>query len=134
MLYRCLLSCLLVFSYAANAQLVWKSQSRHAGESMPCGGGDIGLNVWVEKGDLLFYLSRSGTFDEHNAMLKLGRVRIRVEGHPFDKGDFRQELHWQDGSVVVSGGGVRFVLWVDVFQPLVHVNMESKTPVRMSAV
>ncbi|RFM36540.1 DUF5703 domain-containing protein [Chitinophaga silvisoli] len=134
MLYRLLLSCLLVLSFAANAQLVWKSQSRHAGESMPCGGGDIGLNVWVEKGDLLFYLSRSGTFDENNAMLKLGRVRIRVEGHPFDKGDFRQELHLQDGSVIVSGGGVRFVLWVDVFHPLVHVSMESKTAVRMSAV
>lgn len=134
MLYRLLLSCLLIFCLKTNAQLVWNTQSRHAGESMPCGGGDIGLNVWVEKGDLLFYLSRSGTFDENNAMLKLGRVRVRIEGRPFDKGDFRQELHLEDGSVIVSGGGVRIVLWVDVFHPVVHVSMESKTAVRMSAV
>ncbi|WP_343667640.1 DUF5703 domain-containing protein [Chitinophaga sp.] len=116
-----------------NAQLVWTTQSRHAGESMPCGGGDIGLNVWVEKGDLLFYLSRSGTFDENNAMLKLGRVRVRVSGHPFDSKDFRQELHLQDGSVIVSGGGVKIVLWVDVFHPIVHVSMESRQPVQVSA-
>ena len=27
---------------------VWTSMSRNSGESMPCGGHDIGLNVWVE--------------------------------------------------------------------------------------
>ena len=27
-----------------------------------CGGGDIGMNVWVENDDVLFYLSRSGSF------------------------------------------------------------------------
>lgn len=37
---------------------------------MPCGGGSIGLNVWVENGDLMFYAQRSGTFDENNTMLK----------------------------------------------------------------
>jgi hypothetical protein len=45
---------------------------------MPCGGGDVGLNVWVENGDVLCYLSRSGTFDENNAMLKLGRLRLKL--------------------------------------------------------
>ena len=52
--------------------IVWNSQSQNSSESMPCGGGDIGLNVWVENGELLFYMSRSGTFDENNSMLKLG--------------------------------------------------------------
>jgi Domain of unknown function (DUF5703) len=33
--------------------IVWNSQSKNASESMPCGGGDIGMNVWVEKGELL---------------------------------------------------------------------------------
>jgi hypothetical protein len=33
---------------------------------MPCGGGDIGLNVWMVIGEFLFYLSRSGAFDENN--------------------------------------------------------------------
>ena len=52
------------------------TQSNNSSESMPLGGGDIGLNVWVEKGDLYFYFSRSGTFDEHNTLLKLGRVKV----------------------------------------------------------
>jgi len=54
--------------------VVWNSPGKNAGESMPCGGGDIGLNVWVENGDLLIYLSRSGAFDENNIFPKLGRL------------------------------------------------------------
>src|SRR5215210_8015418 len=64
------------------ADITWDSQSRNASESMPCGGGDIGLNVWVENGDILFYVARSGTFDENNALLKLGRVRIKMSPNP----------------------------------------------------
>ena len=65
--------------YLAPYNIVWDTLSRNAGESMPCGGHDIGLNVWVEadvtgSGDLLFYLDRAGSFDENNQMLKLGRV------------------------------------------------------------
>jgi len=54
---------------------VWTSPSHNSSESMPCGGGEIGMNVWVENGDLLFYVSRSGAFDENNTMLKQGRFR-----------------------------------------------------------
>ena len=66
--------CLLIFFIAAmqsNAQqannnynIVWNTQSKNASESMPCGGGDIGMNVWVEKGVLLVYVTRSGSFNE----------------------------------------------------------------------
>ena len=27
----------------------WTTQSKNSSESMPCGGGDVGLNVWVGK-------------------------------------------------------------------------------------
>ena len=30
--------------------VVWTTQSRNSSESMPLGGGDLGLNVWVENG------------------------------------------------------------------------------------
>ena len=71
---------------------------------MPCGGGDIGLNVWVEKGDLLFYISRNGVFDENNVVPKLGRVRVRLSPNPFNGGDsFRQELKLNEGYVEISG-------------------------------
>jgi len=73
--------------------IVWNSQSQNSSQLMPCGGGDIGLNVWVENGELLFYMSRSGTFDENNTMLKLGRVRIKLTPNPFEKGSaFKQDL------------------------------------------
>ena len=81
--------------------LVWESQSLNSSESMPCGGGDIGLNVWVESGDILFYFARSGTFDENNSMPKLGRVRIRCSPNPFDGKVFRQELNLETGSITI---------------------------------
>ncbi|RYD72996.1 MAG: hypothetical protein EOP55_17855, partial [Sphingobacteriales bacterium] len=48
------------------SNVIWTSQSHNSSESMPVGGGDIGLNLWVEKGEVYLYLSRSGTFDENN--------------------------------------------------------------------
>ena len=34
--------------------VVWKAPSENASESMPCGGGDIGLNVWAPRlGELI---------------------------------------------------------------------------------
>jgi len=38
----------------------WTTQSKNSSESMPCGGGDIGMNVWVENDEVLLYISRSG--------------------------------------------------------------------------
>ncbi len=111
--------------------VVWTTPSRNSGESMPCGGGDIGLNVWVEDGDLLFYLSRSGAFDENNAFLKLGRVRVRLTPNPFTGPGFRQELTLRDGSVRIRGGEGRteteVKVWVDVLRPVVHVDVKGKS-------
>ena len=70
---------------------------------MPCGGGDIGMNVWVEDDDVFFYLCRSGSFDENNTLLKQGRFRIRLTPNPFaGRSDFRQTLHLKDGYVSVT--------------------------------
>ena len=73
-------------------KVIWTSQSKNAPESMPCGDSDMGLNVWVGKGDILFYMAKSGTFDENNSMLKLGRVRVSLHPNPFDGDRFKQEL------------------------------------------
>ena len=69
--------------YLDQYNVVWDTQSKNSSESMPVGGGDIGCNVWVENGDILFYMSRSGTFDENNTMLKLGRTKIDLDPNPF---------------------------------------------------
>jgi hypothetical protein len=111
--------------------VIWNSPSKNSSESMPCGGGDIGLNVWVENGDILFYLSRTGAFDENNQFLKLGRVRVTLSNNPFTGADFKQELRLKEGAVHISGAGTKVVLWVDVFRPMVHVEIESAQPVSL---
>jgi hypothetical protein len=116
-----------------NYNVVWNSQSKNSGESMPCGGGDIGLNVWVENNELLFYIAKSGTFDENNTLAKLGRVRIKLTPNPFEGKNFRQELILKDGYVNIKASNGKLTsiisIWVDVFHPAIHVNIQNKTPV-----
>ena len=117
--------------WSRHTNVIWNTPSRNSSESMPCGGGDIGMNIWVEEGDILFYLSRSGTFDENNCQLKQGRFRIRLFPNPFkDAKDFRQELKLKDGYVEVSAGGTQIQLWADVYHPVVHVEITNAQPLR----
>jgi hypothetical protein len=113
----------------ASNNITWTTPSKNAGESMPCGSGDIGLNVWAENGDVLFYIARSGTFDENNSLLKLGRARLHLTPNPFDKGTFRQELALQTSDVTLTGTlgqtTARVHIWVEVFRPVVHVEVSS---------
>ena len=109
--------------WVANAQPIdyaWAVPSKNSSESMPCGGGDIGMNVWVEKGDVLFYLSRSGCFDENNTLLKQGRFRICLSPE-LDMRSFRQILHLYEGYVEITDGKTSIRLWADVNKPVVHV-------------
>lgn len=120
-----------------HCNITWTSQSKNAGESMPVGGGDIGLNVWVENGDLYFYIARSGTFDETNALLKLGRVKIRMTPNPFEGQEFKQQLILRDGHVKIDAANGKLKtainVWVDVFRPVIHVDIESNRPVSTEA-
>ena len=47
--------------------IVWTEQSKNASESMPLVGGDIGCNVWVENGDILFYACNTAASSEGRA-------------------------------------------------------------------
>jgi hypothetical protein len=120
-----------------NCNVVWTSQSKNSSESMPCGGGSIGLNVWMENNELLFYIARSGSFDENNGLLKAGRVRIKMLPNPF-AGEFRQELDLKTGTITVSGiqgkHVAKMVIWVNVFRPVIHVEMNSTQPVHIEAI
>lgn len=117
--------------------IIWNSQSNNSSESMPCGGGDVGLNVWTEKGDVLFYIARSGTFDENNTLLKLGRVRLRLSPNPFYGGTFKQELKLREGTVYIEAKNeeisAKINLWVDVFAPIVHVDIAADKPLQVTA-
>lgn len=103
----------------------WTTQSKNSSESMPCGGHDIGMNVWVENGDVLIYMSRSGFFDENNTLLKAGRLRLHVDGNPFGGKDFSQSLCLDEGCVYIKGGGVTVRLWADVQEPVIFADVKS---------
>ena len=142
---KCKLICILLTSYISSfAQyqrndynIIWESQSKNASESMPCGGGDIGMNVWVENGELFAYVSRSGSFNEDNALMKSGRLRIKLSPNPFNGLSFKQELHLQEGYVTVEGDNngikatVRF--WTDVFKPVVHIDINANKKITVEA-
>jgi hypothetical protein len=105
---------------------------------MPVGGGDIGLNVWVENNELLFYVGRSGTFDENNHMLKLGRVRLKLDPNPFSEhGQSKQELKLEQGHVEIAAkterAGAVIKIWVEVSRPVIHVDIESDRPLSATA-
>ncbi len=117
--------------WGRHANVIWNTPSRNSSESMPCGGGDIGMNIWVEEGDVLFYVSRSGTFDENNCLLKQGRIRLRLSPNPFkDAKDFRQELKLKEGYVEIAAGNTRIQFWVDVFHPVIHVEVTNAQPLQ----
>lgn len=108
----------------AKYNLRWDSQSNNSGESMPCGGHDTGANVWVEDNEVLFYLDRSGSFDENNQMLKLGRFRITFDRNPFEE-HFSQELLLQEGYVRITGSQLELRIWFDTSRPVCHVEIDS---------
>lgn len=128
---------ILSVSAQQNYDVVWTSQSSNASESMPCGGGDIGMNVWVEKGELFIYVARSGNFDENNALMKSGRIRVKLSPNPFDGETFEQRLHLQHGYVTVKGKNnavaAEIKIWADVMKPVAHVEINSNKKINVEA-
>ncbi len=121
---------------AQPADYAWETMSRNASESMPCGGGDIGMNIWAEQGDLFLYFCRSGSYDEHNTLLKQGRIRIGIDdsgdgGERVESGQalFRQILHLNEGYAEVMLHGATVCVWADVFKPVIHIEINSPKPV-----
>jgi len=119
--------------------VVWTGPSANSSESMPVGGHDMGLNVWVEDGELLVYVGRAGCYDENGALLKLGRVRVRFEPNPLAHGGlFRQELKLRDACVEVRAGRGKtpqatIRVWVEVHRPVAHVEIEAEEEMTATA-
>lgn len=82
----------------------------------------------------MFYIAKSGTFDENNALLKLGRVRLTFDPNPFSgEGGFEQRLAINDGHVTYTGkDNTTAKIWVDVFNPVIHLDVDSPQPVSVS--
>jgi len=72
-------------SVLSDYNVVWTSQSENSSESIPLVGGDIGCNVWVENGDVMLYIQRSGSLSEKGEYLKMGRFRLQLTPNPFNQ-------------------------------------------------
>ncbi|KAK1967055.1 hypothetical protein LY78DRAFT_607389 [Colletotrichum sublineola] len=115
---------------------VWTTQSANASGSMPVGGGDVGLNLWVESGEVLFYIAKSGAFDENNSLLKLGRVRLSFNPNPFaaNASRFEQRLNINDGYATIKGDhSTEIKIWVDMDTSAIHTEVTSAVPLNLTA-
>jgi hypothetical protein len=112
--------------------VVWTHPSESEADFMPIGNGDIGLNVWVQPDDdLMFYISKNDSASENDRLLKLGRIRVKLNPNPFKAGSpFRQELKLRQGEIVFTAGSegedVTIRLWVDMHHPVIRVEIESR--------
>lgn len=119
--------------------VVWDSPSRDTWGTMPCGNGDIGLNVWVnESGDLLFYIGKTDSWDDNSRLVKVGRVRMRFKPDPGLKtGFFRQTLRLSQGRIeIICGQGeeqTKIQVWVDANHPVIQVAVDSRKPLEATA-
>ena len=102
---------------------------------MPLGNGDTALNLWVEQGsgDVLMLIGKGDAWDQNSINCKLGRVRLKLQDHPFDKGTpFRQELRLATGDVLITRGSgenaVKILVWVDANQPVIRMQVDSQKP------
>ena len=119
-----------ILEQLAAHNVVWDSPSQDMHGSMPIGNGDLAANFWVEpSGDLVFYLSKSDSWDGDQELLKLGRVRIRLD-KPFvrDGRPFRQELDLARGCIVVESGvgedKTTVDFWIDANRPVVNIQIK----------
>ena len=114
-----------------NYNVLWKTASQNENGSMPIGNGDIGANVWVEEnGDLLFYISKTDAISENAALLKLGKVRVKLTSNPFIKGaSFTQELDIKEGCIEITASNdnnsVNLCFWVDANNPVIRITGSS---------
>ena len=108
--------------------VVWDRAGNGSKGSMPAGNGDIGVNVWAEEGtgSVCFYIGKTDSWDETGRLLKLGKVRVKIEPNPFGAGrPFRQKLNLPEAAVEVTAGdgrdAVRIRVWVDANMPVIRV-------------
>jgi hypothetical protein len=110
--------------------VIWSTPSHNSSESMPVGGCDMGCNVWIENGSLYLYAGRSGNFDENNALLKLGRIKITFS--PNFLIGATQKLVLKNGLIEIKGSidnkPFSGRIWVESNEPVAHIEFSgSKT-------
>jgi len=119
---------------------VWTEQSQNSSGSMPLSGSKgNGLNVWVQDGDIYFYLANNECYDENADLLKLGCFRIHLTPNPFGPGtSFKQELDIYHSKIIITGTSKngtegKVSMWFDIRKPVVYAQITTTLPVEMKA-
>ncbi len=127
-------SCNYCGSEVSKYDLVWDTPSLDASGSMPIGNGEVGTNVWVEpNGDLVFYISRTDSWNETGELYKLGRVRVSFNPSIISGDGFSQVLDLADGCIRLHGAGTDLSFWIDSEQPVIRIAGSSKEGVSITA-
>lgn len=122
----------------ARYEPVFTSPGGDPSGAVPLGNGEVGISAWVEaNGDLCFYLARTDAWSEANRLLKLGKVRVRLEPNTLAaNAPFRQKLKLSAGVLEIEGGVphtlTKLSVFVDSERPVVRVVGECRRPVDVS--
>ena len=121
--------------FAAANDVTWNTLGTNENSSMPLGNGDVALNVWTElNGDIVLLVAKADAWSENCQLLKLGRVRVRLEPNPFASStSFAQTLKLESGEIRFQAGKNRASIWVDANHPAVHFEGRFEQPVSMKA-
>jgi alpha-L-fucosidase 2 len=116
--------------------VVWNSPGKNFKDSMPIGNGAVGMNLWTQNnGDIVFLLSKVDAWTENSELVKLGRVRVKLDPSPFAPSSaFRQILKPLEGEIEIRGESSTVVrVWVDVYRPVIHLEIRGDRPVALLA-
>ena len=119
-------------------KLSWPGPGRGEIDSLPTGNGDIGLNAWTDKnGDILLYVGKTDAWGEHGRLLKVGKVRVKVDPPFFTSGaKLTEEIDLETSTIRFSstrdGRHVTLSLWVDANNQIIHIETESSGPVKQT--
>jgi hypothetical protein len=118
--------------------VIWKTASAGAHESMPLGNGDVGVNVWTDgEGSLRFYISKTDAWSENGRLLKIGGMKVTA--NPPLAAVQEQRLDLGNGEYIVRCGdgdgsdSTEVRLWVDADHNAIHVTMVSQQPRTVTA-
>jgi hypothetical protein len=101
-----------VASPVAPCKITWTTPSQDSVDSMPLSGRlGAGANVWVQDGAIWLYLAHNGAYDEHGRLLKLGCLRLAINGVRLGEPGFTQELDPATGTITIRQGEFAAALW-----------------------
>ena len=115
--------------------VTWNSPGSGYKDSMPIGNGDIGLERNRGEYIIVFLIAKTDAWTENGQLVKLGRVRLSIDGNPFKASPaFRQILRPKSGDIELRGESSSVMhVWVDANAPAIHIEMRGAQPVRLRA-